>query len=83
MILRAHAVDRHTKPPLMQLLACVRMSGVEMVGGDSPIADAEVIAMAHESLVALGITGTKLEVNTLGGQAWCVRCALSLALSPC
>lgn len=40
--------------------------GVELAGAGAPAADAQVIALAHEIFVALGITGLSLEINSIG-----------------
>ena len=40
--------------------------GVESVGHDSPINDAEVISMAYTMLVSLGLENVKIKINTLG-----------------
>ena len=40
--------------------------GVEAIGGDDPALDAEVIAIADEGFRALGLTGYRLEVTSLG-----------------
>lgn len=44
--------------------------GVEVLAESSPLADAEVIAMAAEFLGSLGIRFTRLEINSIG----CLRC---------
>ena len=46
-----------------------RQMGVECVGVDSPLADAECIAMAVRFLNALGFDKLTLKVNTLGDKA--------------
>jgi len=43
--------------------------GVEMFGANGPLEDAEVLAMAHNFLSELGISGLQLEVNSLGCSA--------------
>jgi len=40
--------------------------GVEMFGANGPLEDAEILAMAHSFLSELGISGLRLEVNSLG-----------------
>lgn len=40
--------------------------GVELLGSQSPAADADVIALASEVLAALGIKGVSLELNSIG-----------------
>lgn len=40
--------------------------GVEVLGVESPLADIEVITLAHDVLNALGLQGVTLEINTLG-----------------
>ncbi len=40
--------------------------GIEVLGGDTPLVDAEVIACSAHVLRALGIVGATLEVNSLG-----------------
>lgn len=40
--------------------------GVEMFGADSPLADANVIALAHEVISTLGIKGVNLHINSIG-----------------
>ncbi|HPT84512.1 MAG TPA: histidine--tRNA ligase [Bacillota bacterium] len=40
--------------------------GVELFGSDSPAADATVIALANAVISRLGITGTELQVNSIG-----------------
>jgi histidyl-tRNA synthetase len=42
--------------------------GVEHLGDSSPLADAESIALAAETLKTLGIINTTLEINTLGDK---------------
>lgn len=46
-----------------------RQMGVECVGVDSPLADAECIKMAVQFLSTLGFTNLTLKVNTLGDKA--------------
>lgn len=41
--------------------------GVEMLGADSPAADAEIIGIGHELLRRLGIEKVELHINSLGG----------------
>ena len=43
--------------------------GVEMLGSDSPTADAEIIGIGYELLRRLGITKVDLHINSLGGPA--------------
>ena len=40
--------------------------GVEMFAANGPLEDAEVLAMAHDFLSELGISGLQLEINSLG-----------------
>ncbi len=40
--------------------------GVELIGADTPEADAEVIALAHEAIEGAGITGLELRVGHIG-----------------
>ena len=40
--------------------------GVEMFGVSGPVEDAEVLAMAHDFLSELGLSGLSLEINSLG-----------------
>jgi len=40
--------------------------GVELIGEDSPVADAEVIVLAHELYRQLGLTGLEIYLNTVG-----------------
>ncbi|RZT86159.1 histidyl-tRNA synthetase [Pseudonocardia sediminis] len=40
--------------------------GVEAIGADDPALDAEVIAVADEGFKALGLTGYRLEITSLG-----------------
>lgn len=40
--------------------------GVECFGAASPAADAEVISLGAQGLAALGITGVRLEINSIG-----------------
>lgn len=42
--------------------------GAECIGADSPESDVEIIALAHECLVSVGITDAKLQLNTLGNK---------------
>ena len=43
---------------------------VEIIGSDSPLADAELIALGHELLTALGVAdGVTLHINSLGTPA--------------
>lgn len=41
--------------------------GVEMIGSDSPTADAEIIGIGYELLNRLGIKKVELHINSLGG----------------
>jgi len=41
--------------------------GIELLGSDSPTADAEVITVAYELLKRVGISKVKLHINSLGG----------------
>ncbi|MEE8283891.1 MAG: ATP phosphoribosyltransferase regulatory subunit [Alphaproteobacteria bacterium] len=64
----------------------VGQAGVELIGSQSPRADAEVIGLAHEALSAIGIEGLSVDlnlptlvdevVNGLGIEAAAVRSAL-------
>ncbi len=64
----------------------VGQAGVELIGSQSPQADAEVIGLAHEALSAIGIEGLSVDlnlptlvdevVNGLGIEATAVRSAL-------
>ncbi len=40
--------------------------GVECFGADSPAADAEIIALARQILITLGVTGVRLKINSIG-----------------
>ncbi len=40
--------------------------GVEMFGAGGPLEDAEILSMAHRFLSELGISGLRLEINSLG-----------------
>ena len=40
--------------------------GVEMFGTDSPLADAEIICLAHSIFGRLGLDGLRLEINSIG-----------------
>ncbi|MBS2037773.1 histidine--tRNA ligase [bacterium] len=44
--------------------------GVEVLGNDSPALDTELLVMALEYCEAIGLTGVKLEINSLG----CDKC---------
>ena len=44
--------------------------GVEYLGCASPTADAEVIGVAHDLFTRLGVTGLRLEINSIG----CPKC---------
>ncbi|MBX3166969.1 MAG: histidine--tRNA ligase [Candidatus Eremiobacteraeota bacterium] len=44
--------------------------GVEVLGNDSPALDTELLVMALEFCEAIGLTGIKLEINSLG----CEKC---------
>jgi histidyl-tRNA synthetase len=44
--------------------------GVEVLGNDSPALDTELLVMALEYCEAIGLTGVKLEINSLG----CEKC---------
>lgn len=46
-----------------------RQIGVECVGADSALLDAETIALAARTLEALGFPGVKLKINTIGDKA--------------
>ncbi|MCZ6813585.1 MAG: ATP phosphoribosyltransferase regulatory subunit [Alphaproteobacteria bacterium] len=64
----------------------VGQAGVELIGSQSPRADAEVIGLAHEALSAIGIEGLSVDLNLptlvdevvdgLGIEATAVRSAL-------
>ncbi len=41
----------------------VGQAGVELIGSDSPRADAEVIALAHEALATAGVEGLSVDLN--------------------
>lgn len=41
----------------------VGQAGVELIGAEGPAADAEVIALAHESLAAIGVEGLSVDLN--------------------
>lgn len=43
--------------------------GVEMLGSASPVADAQVIAVAKSIFDTLGVTGLRLEINSIGCPA--------------
>jgi histidyl-tRNA synthetase len=43
--------------------------GLEVIGSDSPVADAETIAAMLDVYAALGITDTQLRINTLGDES--------------
>lgn len=43
--------------------------GVEILGADTPLADAEVIACSAQVLAALGVQDAALEINSLGDAA--------------
>jgi len=40
--------------------------GLEAIGSDSPLLDAEILALAHNFLLSLGINDAKLEINSIG-----------------
>ncbi len=40
--------------------------GVEYLGSDDPMVDAEIIALGHRYLTALGLKNFKLEINSIG-----------------
>ena len=40
--------------------------GVECFGADSPAADAEIISLARQILITLGVTGVQLKINSIG-----------------
>ena len=40
--------------------------GVEMIGEESPVADAEVIILAHDLYCQLGLTALEIHLNTVG-----------------
>ncbi|WP_090477577.1 histidine--tRNA ligase [Nakamurella panacisegetis] len=42
--------------------------GIEAIGSDDPALDAEVIAVGHEAYRAIGLTGYRLELTSLGDQ---------------
>jgi ATP phosphoribosyltransferase regulatory subunit len=50
----------------------VGQAGVELIGSESPQADAEVIGLAHESLAAVGIEALSIDLNlpTLVGDVF-------------
>ena len=41
----------------------IGQAGVELIGSASPRADAEVIALAHEALTAIGVEGLSVDLN--------------------
>ena len=43
--------------------------GIEAIGSDDPALDAEVIAVGHEAYRAIGLTGYRLELTSLGDAA--------------
>jgi histidyl-tRNA synthetase len=42
--------------------------GAECIGADSPESDAEIILLARQCLIAAGINGFRLQINTLGNS---------------
>jgi histidyl-tRNA synthetase len=58
---------RHERPQKGRLRQFHQMNA-EVLGTQSPLADAEVIWMAWEVLEELGVTGLRLEINSLGCQ---------------
>ncbi len=56
---------RYEKPQAGRLREFFQF-GVEMFGADSPLADANVIALAHEVLTTLGVKGITLHINSIG-----------------
>jgi histidyl-tRNA synthetase len=59
---------RHERPQKGRLRQFHQINA-EVLGTQSPLADAEVVWMAWEILEELGITGLRLEINSLGCQA--------------
>ncbi|MTD16355.1 histidine--tRNA ligase [Nakamurella sp. YIM 132087] len=43
--------------------------GIEAIGSDDPALDAEVIAVGHEGFSAIGLTGYRIELTSLGDAA--------------
>ncbi|MCQ2432436.1 MAG: histidine--tRNA ligase, partial [Clostridia bacterium] len=56
---------RYEKPQAGRLREFFQF-GVEMFGADSALADANVIALAHEVLTTLGVKGVTLHINSIG-----------------
>jgi histidyl-tRNA synthetase len=56
---------RHERPQAGRLRE-FHQFGVEMAGASSPVADAEVIALANEVIYTLGIIDVKLYINSIG-----------------
>lgn len=58
---------RHERPQKGRLRQFHQINA-EVLGTQSPLADAEVVWMAWEILEELGVTGLRLEINSLGCQ---------------
>jgi histidyl-tRNA synthetase len=43
--------------------------GVELIGRDDPLADAEIVVLLADCLAAAGVTGTEIVLNSLGDAA--------------
>lgn len=56
---------RHEKPQAGRLRE-FHQFGCEMIGTKSPVADADLIMLAADVLERIGITGTKLNINSIG-----------------
>ena len=59
---------RHERPQKGRLRQFHQV-GAELFGSDSPLADAEAIALVHGFLAEAGPTGASLEINSLGDPA--------------
>src|SRR5512143_2743158 len=59
---------RHERPQKGRLRQFHQL-GAELFGTESPYADAEVIALLHGFLAAVGLGGVSLEINSLGDPA--------------
>ncbi len=59
---------RHERPQKGRLRQFHQL-GAELFGTESPYADAEVIALLHGFLAAVGLDGVSLEINSLGDPA--------------
>ena len=57
---------RHERPQKGRYRQFQQVEGAELFGAANPEADAEMIAMIHDWLAALGLKGVELQLNSIG-----------------